>query len=112
MRAGTSVYAIASRQISFFDVHLFVSEVLKQANGWPTVGTPAWCSLAHEDPAKWCALLDAAQLFALHHEIRQQAECEASHAISAAENWSRVAWASLQRANAIKSGAYIPGKAL
>ena len=56
---------VSSQQVSWLTVHDFVSAVLDQANGWPMVGTPAWCSLAHDDPQKWAALLDAAQHWAL-----------------------------------------------
>lgn len=53
-------------------------------------GTPAWCDLADDDPAKINALLDAAQHHALRVEIAQEARCEASQAISAAEDWASV----------------------
>jgi hypothetical protein len=80
-----------SRAVSWWEVHEFVAAVLNQVNDWPTLGTPAWCSLAHDDPRKWCALLDGAQHWALRVETCQQAECDASHAISAAADWSAIA---------------------
>jgi len=42
-----------SQQVSWWAVHEFVSAVLDQVNGWPMAGTPAWCSLAYDDPRKW-----------------------------------------------------------
>jgi Protein of unknown function (DUF2742) len=99
-----------SMQVSWWDCHVFMTEMARQANcgpvPWP--GTASWCELADGDPRKLLALAE----FGVHHALRvetaQQAECEASHAISAAENWSRVAQSNLQRANVIRSGAYIP----
>jgi hypothetical protein len=72
-------------------VHEFVDAVLKQVNGWPVLGTPAWCSLAHDDPAKWAALLDGAQHWALRLETNQEAMTEASRDVSAAADWSAIA---------------------
>jgi hypothetical protein len=82
--------AIASQQVSWWSVHEFVTAVLDQVNGWPMAGTPAWCSLAHDDPRKWCALLEAAQHHALRLELNQEARAQASHAISDAFNWAEV----------------------
>jgi Protein of unknown function (DUF2742) len=84
-------HPIASRQVSWWTVHEFVAAVLNQVNDWPTLGTPAWCSMAHDDPAKWAALLDAARHHALRLETCQQAQCDASREISAAADWPAVA---------------------
>ena len=54
-------------------------------------GTPAWCALGDDDPAKLAALLDAAQHHALRVENCQQAKCEASREISAAADWPAIA---------------------
>jgi hypothetical protein len=54
-------------------------------------GTPQWCELADDDPRKTAALFDAARHWALRIETFQIAECEASHAISAAADWSAIA---------------------
>jgi hypothetical protein len=69
---------IESQQVSWWSVHEFVGAVLNQVNDWPTLGTPAWCSLAHDDPAKWAALLDGAQHWALRVDSCQEARREAS----------------------------------
>lgn len=100
---------VDSRQVNWLTVHRFITPVLNQVDGyWPLLGTPAWCSLSHDDPRKWCALLDAAQHWALRLETEQQASAEASHAISAAEDWTAIANAKLRHARAIESGAHIP----
>jgi hypothetical protein len=71
-------------------------------------GTPAWCLLADGDPVKLAAIYDAAQHWILRVETCQVAECEASHDVSAAIDWSTVARERLRHANAVASGAYIP----
>ena len=80
--------AIASQQVSWWSVHQFVSAVLDQANGWPLVGTSAWCSLADDDPQKWAALLDAAQHWALRLETCQEARVDAGKAVAGAVDWA------------------------
>ena len=82
---------LASQQVSWWSVHEFVSAVLDQVNGWPLVGTSAWCSLADEDPQKWVALLDAAQHWALRVETAQESRCEASRDVSDAADWRAIA---------------------
>lgn len=54
------------------------------------VGTAAWCSLAHDNPAKWAALLDGARHWALQLELNQQARAEASRAVAGAADWPKV----------------------
>jgi hypothetical protein len=76
--------------VSWWDVHEHVAPYLAAAGSWPTAGTPAWCALPNGDPAKLAALLDAARHWALRLECCQAAECQASHAISAAEDWAAI----------------------
>jgi Protein of unknown function (DUF2742) len=76
-----------SRQVNWWTVHEFVGAVLHQVDDWPMLGTPAWCSLAHDDPRKWAALLDGAQHWALRMDSCQEARCEASRAVSGAVDW-------------------------
>jgi hypothetical protein len=80
----------SSRAVNWLTVHRFVKAVLNQVNGWPMAGTAAWSSLNHADPAKWCALLDAAQHHALRVELNQTAIANASHDISASQDWAAV----------------------
>ncbi len=82
---------LASQQVSWWSVHEFVAAVLNQVNNWPMLGTPAWCSLAHDDPRKWAAVLDGGQHHALRLELNQEARAEASRAISTAADWPEVA---------------------
>ncbi len=80
-----------SQQVSWWSVHELIQPILNQVNDWPTLGTPAWCSLAHDDPRKWCALLDGARHWALRLELGQEARADASKAVSAAADWKSVA---------------------
>jgi hypothetical protein len=97
-------YRTESRQVSWLPVHEFVKAVLDQANGYPMAGTPAWCSLAHDDPKKWAAVLDAGQHHALRVELAQEARAEASRDIAAAADWSAEARSIAQG----RGAAYIP----
>ena len=78
---------VSSHQVSWWSVHEFVAEVLNQVNGWPLLGTPTWCSLAHDDPRKWAAVIDGGQHHALRLELNQEARADASRAISGAVDW-------------------------
>lgn len=85
-----STATVASQQVSWWSVHQLLASVLNQVNGWPLLGTPAWCSLANDDPRKWAAVLDGGQHHALRMELNQEARAEASRAISGAANWAQV----------------------
>jgi hypothetical protein len=91
-------WRLASQQVSWWAVHEFAQPCLNATESWPAAGTPAWCDLADDDPIKWAALLDAAQHWALRIETCQEASVNASHAISAAENWGARA-AAIQQYN-------------
>lgn len=54
-------------------------------------GTPAWRALDDTDPAKWAALLDGGQHWALRIDSCQEATAEASRDISAVVDWPDVA---------------------
>ena len=86
----------ASQQVSWWQVRELVLPVLNQVNNWPMLGTPAWCSLTHDDPRKWAALLDGAQHWALRVETCQEARCEASRSVSAAADWAAIGRERLQ----------------
>ena len=53
-------------------------------------GTLAWQLLCDTDPAKWAALLDAAQHHILRVDTAQAALAGVSHDISTAANWQAV----------------------
>jgi Protein of unknown function (DUF2742) len=82
---------VSSRAVSWWSVHEFVAPVLARVGSWPMAGTVEWNALPDDDPRRIAAIFDAAQHHALRMETGQQAECEASRAISAAEDWSWVA---------------------
>jgi hypothetical protein len=79
---------ISSQQVTWESVHALILPILNQVNDWPTLGTPAWCSLAHGDPRKWAALLDGAQHHALRLELNQRARADASRAMSSSLDWA------------------------
>jgi hypothetical protein len=83
--------AIGSRQVAWWEVHLFVLPWLEAVESWPMAGTPAWCELGDDDPRKWAALLDAARHWALRVETCQAALADASRAISEAADWAGIA---------------------
>jgi Protein of unknown function (DUF2742) len=81
---------VSSQQVSWWDVHLFVEQLLAEVGDWPMAGSVEWCALPDDSPAKWAALLDGARHFALRVETCQLSECEASHGISAAADWGHI----------------------
>jgi Protein of unknown function (DUF2742) len=81
---------IGSRQVFWWAVHEFVSPLLSNIGSWPMIGTPEWCNLADDDPAKMAAIYDAAQHWALRVETSQAALAETSQNISAAADWSHI----------------------
>ena len=99
----TGARRAASQQVSWWSVHEYVQPMLDVACEWPMVGSPAWCQLADDDPAKLAALCDAAQHWALRVETCQQASAEASRDIAAAADWKAIASEIQQR-----RGTYIP----
>jgi Protein of unknown function (DUF2742) len=82
---------VTSQQVSWWSVHEHAIPILTTVGSWPLIGTPAWCLLEDDDPAKQAAILDGGRHWALRLESCQQAECEASHAISAAADWASIA---------------------
>jgi hypothetical protein len=79
---------VESQQVSWWSVHEFVVPKLEKAGDWPRAGTPLWRLLEDRDPAKWAAVLDDAQHWALKLETAQEALCEASHDLAGAADWS------------------------
>lgn len=91
-----------SQQVSFWSVHEWV-ERITHVDDWPACGTPQWCALPDNDPAKIAAALDYAQHHALRVETAQEARAEASRAVAAAAPWGRIATEIRNR-----TGAHIP----
>lgn len=90
-------YGNTSRQVSWWTVHEFVQPHIDLTDGFPVVGTVAWQLLSDKDPAKWAAVLDAAQHHALRLDLCQEASIQAAQAISVSQDWSAVAQKSLIR---------------
>jgi hypothetical protein len=114
MWAGTIfVKSISSMQVSWWDCHVFMAEMVQQANcgpvPWP--GTPAWCAIPDDDPRKLLALAGFGVYQAVSVDAWQEAGAEASSAVSGAADWAQVARSKLQRHNAIRGGIYVPRKA-
>lgn len=86
----TETASDGNRSVSWWTVHEFAVPLLESVGSWPMAGTPAWDALDDPDPRKLAALLDAAQHWALHIEIRQDALDAAGQDIWAAADWS--AW--------------------
>ena len=59
----------------------------------PVFGSPEWCALADDDPARACAVARAAMAWWADQQTCAQLAAEdhvhASHAISTAHDWSR-----------------------
>lgn len=101
-----SAHHIASRQVSWWEVHVFISELTAHVNNLPAAGTPSWCAMADDNPRKLLALAVAGEHHVLRVETAQQARAEASCDVSAAADWPKTA-------NQIRQhrGAYIPREA-
>ena len=105
---ATDTAHVTARSVDWWAVNEYVSSTLGRIGTWPMAGSVEWRALPDGDPAKTAALLDAARHWALRVETCQQARAQASRDVSAAADWSAVARANLQRAQAITYGAYIP----
>jgi hypothetical protein len=92
-----------SRQIDYLPVYELVADLLGDPGLIP--GTPAWCALDADDPAKWQALLWPAVWWCVAEDARQMAMADASREIACAADWSALSRNMLQRSN------YIPRKA-
>lgn len=84
---------MSSRQVSWWPCHEFIAAVVAQANVGPIplAGTPAWLTLADDDPRKLLALAQAGEHHVLRLDLAQEAAAEASKTIAAAEDWPSVA---------------------
>ena len=71
---------LESRQCSWWPVHEYVEATIERlgVQGWPALGTPAWCALPDRDPRKWAAVLQGGEHWALRTEAAQVAMAEAA----------------------------------
>jgi hypothetical protein len=90
--AETSGKVQGSQQVSWWETHRFIEAVLAQANlgPLPWAGTPTWCELSDGDPRKLLAIAIAGEHHVLRVEACQEARAQASHAISAAADWTQI----------------------
>jgi hypothetical protein len=93
----------SSQAVAWFEVRQYVAPFLQRVGSWPMAGTPQWCELADDHPAKAAALYDAAQHWALRVETCQTALAETSHDVSGAADWKAIATEIQHR-----HGVYIP----
>jgi hypothetical protein len=98
----------ATKQVDFMVVHELVAPILQEVPAWPVAGTLLWAQLPNTDPAKWCALLDAARYQALQMQVQQEHLDDAAKSIAGSQEWADVRADSQRHAQAIRSGAYIP----
>lgn len=93
----------ASRQISWWPVYEYLRNHGYALTGHPIPGTPQWCELDDDDPAKLNAIVAYGLFFTLHLDTHQEALADASKTVAAAENWGHLA----QRIHG-RGDAYIP----
>lgn len=79
-----------SQSVAWWPVHTFVSALTKNF-AYPLLGTPAWCALADDDPAKLASVLDGGCHHALRLELNQEARAEAAKEIAASADWRAIA---------------------
>jgi hypothetical protein len=96
--------------VSCILVYQYVAHWLICVPDWPAAGTPAWVALPDNDHRKIAALMHAALNWVISQDLAQDAEYEASQAISVCEDWRAVANTLRRRSKAIADGAYIPRK--
>jgi len=82
--------AVASRQVSWWDTHVFISELTAAHLNLPLAGTPAWCALSDDEPRKLLALALAGEHHVLRVEVAQEALAETSRDVAAAADWPQV----------------------
>lgn len=85
--------ALDSSQVSWWATHVFITEMVAQANTTmlPWAGTPAWRALDDADPRKLLALAVAGEHWILRTEIGQEERAQAAEDVWGGENWSQVA---------------------
>jgi hypothetical protein len=94
----------ASRQVSWWSVHVFVTALVGRCDVLPYAGTPAWCALSDDDPRKLLALAAAGEYHILRMETEQQARAKASRAVAVAADWPHIG-RKLQRINEFRRSA-------
>jgi hypothetical protein len=90
---STAAQLISSSQVDWWAVREYFLRIAEGLgiSEYPAAGTPAWCALNDNDPAKMIAALDYAQHHALRVDTAQEARSGASRDVSRALNWSAAA---------------------
>ena len=91
-RPDTGAGVPASREVSWWSVHLFIEAVVAQANcgPLPAAGTPAWGALADGDPRKLLSLAVAGEHHVLRLQLGQEARDQAAEDVRGGEDWTEV----------------------
>jgi hypothetical protein len=73
-----------SRQVSWWETHVFINAMVSNFGHLPIAGTPSWCSLADGDPRKLLALAVEGEHHVLRKETAQEHQADIAQGISAA----------------------------
>jgi hypothetical protein len=93
-----AAYALGSRTVDWWSVHLFVTPLLTETGTCPVAGTLAWIDLDDTDPRKLAAVLDAGRHWTLRIDSEQEGRAQAAKDVSAGENWGAMATSTRNRA--------------
>ena len=81
---------MSSREVDWYEVARFVAPLIERFDSLPVPGSPAWCALSGHDPTKLAACLLVARYWALGASCRQEAQIQASQAISDSADWGAI----------------------
>jgi len=90
MSSDSADYGTACREVDWYAVAVFAESLLTRFDRLPTPGTPSWSALSDRDPVKLAAVISVARFWAFDASCRQDAEIQASHAVSAAADWGAI----------------------
>jgi len=88
---GVGMSAVESQQVSWWDTHVFIAELVAHYNNVPVAGTPRWCALDGSDPRKLIAVAIDGVHHVLRKETAQQARAEASRDVCSSADWAFIA---------------------
>jgi len=80
-----------SQQVSWWETHLFLKELVAHYSALPLAGTPCWCALDDSDPRKLISLAVEGEHHVLRKETAQEARANASNAVAGSADWSAIA---------------------
>lgn len=82
---------VSSQQVCWWSFRQWYQQWTGPHLDAPMAGTPAWSDLDDTDHRKWAAVLSAAEHHVLRVETAQDAQAQASQAISGAADWTHIA---------------------